>query len=163
MQGHAGGEISSLYERLLARTLALPGVSAASVASTLPGSGAGDVTTAYLDGTPDETRSRFGFTVVGVDYFRTLGIAIEAGRDFAPVDTDSSTLVVIVNRAAREAVQRDLEIELLGRRIGPDGPEGSLFEVVGVTAPSTTGAVSYTTPTLPSISRGHVPTWDRPL
>lgn len=120
-------------DQLLARVRALPQVSAASLAESVPLSGGGSKSGLYVEGEPvpdqlDED-SLLSHNTVAPDYFRALGIPFVGGRDFNESDTTSSPGVVIVN-------------ETLARRLAPDGnalgkrlrmdSKGDYLEVVGV-------------------------------
>jgi predicted permease len=75
------------------------------------------------------------YNYVGTDYLRTLGIALVAGREFLPSDTEGTPKVAIVNEAflRREKLGRDAigkRLQRMGRSTGFD------IEIVGVAANS---------------------------
>lgn len=109
----------SFYDRLLERLKAVPGVQAASLVRTRPGSGwvsSGGVTLDGADLRHDAPPYvEIDQNAVGPDFFHTLGIPLLQGRDFSQADTPSSPHVVIVNETfARQFLKGDA----LGHRIG---------------------------------------------
>ncbi len=120
------------YEESLRRIQALPGVQAASISSALP-LHPERFTPALPEGQPEVPLSRrplFVIETVSPDYFRTMGIALKAGRVFTEHDNATAPKVVIAN-------------EVLARRYWPNenavgkhvlvGLGPGLSEVVGVT------------------------------
>jgi predicted permease len=120
-------------DQLLARVRALPQVSAASLAESVPLGVGGSKSGLFVEGEPapdqlDED-SLLSHNTVAPDYFRAIGIPFVRGRDFNDRDTASSPGVIIVN-------------ETLARRLAPDGnalgkrlrmdSQGDYLEVVGV-------------------------------
>lgn len=87
------------YERLLDEARRLPGVTSAAIGRHVPVSGSGNMTSLELTSftPPPGEQPMVGFSAVSTDFFRTLGIPLEQGRDFAPSDVGSD--VLIVNRA----------------------------------------------------------------
>jgi len=93
---HSSAELTGFYDNLTARLKQLPGVLQATVVSF---------------GQPLERGGNLGITVNGTsygsmdcrvvtpDYFRTLRVTFKNGRDFSPMDTESTQPVVIVNQA----------------------------------------------------------------
>ncbi len=133
--GYQGPRVTSFYGALTERLRRLPGARSVSMASALPMVGADMMVdlTVKVEGAPpradgDPPRSAF-HAMIGRDYFRTVDMRLEAGRDFSSRDTASSPAVAIVNRT-------------LAKRFWPDGdPLGQRlfvvqteepFEVVGV-------------------------------
>jgi predicted permease len=119
--------------RLLERLHALPGVESAAIAVSVPldihglptrsftlegrAPGAGD------DAAPDLALSN----TVTPDYFRTMGIPMEAGVDFASLDNASAPAQAIVNE---EFVRRFVgNAEPIGRRLET---RGSAYAIAGV-------------------------------
>jgi len=90
---------AALYEQLLARLEALPGVQSASVASGLPlvnQAGMGFVTEDNPNPAPGLMPDA-NYLVIGPQYFRTMQIPLREGRVFGAADTVNSQRVVIVN------------------------------------------------------------------
>jgi hypothetical protein len=100
------------YRDVVERASALPGIEAVSLSRTVPLAGGGGRTTLRVEGlesnhsgdsndSPDSPDSNdelmVATNVVGLDYFRTMGIALLGGRDFAPSDVEGSQPVVVAN------------------------------------------------------------------
>jgi len=91
----------SFYERLQARLQALPGVEAASVASSLPGQDGMDMVYELEGARPPDTRRRpqVRGLVVGAAYFHTMGVRPLVGREFAGTDNGAGAPAAIVNQS----------------------------------------------------------------
>ncbi|HEY9432567.1 MAG TPA: ABC transporter permease [Blastocatellia bacterium] len=94
-------QIAGLYERLLARIIALPGVVSAAVTDPLPPNGLGNATVVEFEGrqfdmTPLEHLS-VDFRTVSVGYFQTMGMRLMRGRLFTGADQEGVTPVAVVN------------------------------------------------------------------
>ncbi|AGY60277.1 ABC transporter permease [Gloeobacter kilaueensis] len=89
------------YDQLLGRIRTLPGVQRATIAQSVPLSGADNGTNVELEGRPTVTGNRLttALRFVGLDYFQTLGIPIQRGRDFLPLDDATAPERAIVNAA----------------------------------------------------------------
>ena len=102
----------AIYQALLTRLRSLPGVEAASFASMVPfgafseGRTVRPVGPAGVDG---QSRGA-SYTIVGGDYFRSLGLSMLRGREFTDAETQADTppAVAIVD-------------ETLARALWPDG------------------------------------------
>jgi predicted permease len=97
----------SFYNRLLDQVKAVPGVEAASLVQTRPGSGWVSSGGIQLDGKDLErssgARAEIYSNSVGPDFFHTMGILVLQGRDITAADTPGSPPVAIVNEEfARE-------------------------------------------------------------
>jgi len=89
-----------LQNELLDRVRQLPGVRSAALSLHVPVQSEGMITTVELSSftSPLGDEPRVAFTPVSPDFFRTLGIRLEAGRDFSRAD-EGGPSAVIVNRA----------------------------------------------------------------
>lgn len=118
LNGYTPEHSLNFYDELLAKTRALPGVSAASLASDTPISGGWDQLGIVVEGyTPREgERTSSDVTVVSPDYFKVLGIPLINGRDFNEQDRLGTPKVVILN----EKMARHFfgSTDVLGKRIG---------------------------------------------
>ncbi len=128
-----------LYEELLTRFAALPGVRSASMVMDAPGGelsmGAGMVVPGRpADEAEDAPQVYHNF--VGPRFFETMGIPMIAGRDFSAADDPAAPQAVVIN----EAVARRYfpGVDPLGRQIvaGDPGcgrcPPAALASIVGV-------------------------------
>jgi predicted permease len=135
MSGRAvsGSEARDFARRLLQRVHALPSVEAASIAAAVPLDIHGLAARSFtLEGrarpaaAPDQALSN----LVAPEYFKTMGIAIRAGSDFADLGDERSGPQAMVNE---EFVRRFLDggplESVLGRRVET---RGGNYTVVGV-------------------------------
>jgi len=112
----------AFLRRLIDDSRQLPGVVSASVAMRLPFSVRGPVTApieipGFAHG-PDD-RPFAEYNLVGPDYARTIGLSIQAGRDFSARDQEQSSPAAIVN-------------ETMARRFWPAGDAlGQHFAILG--------------------------------
>ena len=124
-----------MYQRLLARLRAVPGIQGASAMSGLPPNrplNANDTDignyTAPEEG-PFENIDYYQNVMEG--YFETMGIPIVAGRAFQAADATSPGAVAIVNETLVQTFWKDLNP--LGQQLRPSGPPGiPWFTVIGV-------------------------------
>jgi putative ABC transport system permease protein len=90
----------AFFERLSVRLKSVPGVDSIALANSLPGLYAPRLSY-ELDGAPpieEQRRPTVSVVVIGPDYFRTVGAAVLAGREYNDFDRPSATPVVIVNQ-----------------------------------------------------------------
>ena len=91
----------AFYENLLLELAARPGVTAATVSSTLPSQLGGGAAFELPDGDypSDDSYPDTRVAVVSPDFFATFGVELEEGRPFADSDRAGGDGVAIVNRA----------------------------------------------------------------
>ncbi len=123
----------AFYQNLMSKLRILPGVESVTIMEERIGSGWSDNSDMMVDGRLPEVANGTSRTVrsnvVGPDFFRTLGVPILAGRDFADSDTASSPHVGIINE---EFAERFLPNQNpLGHTIGTDDGRYTMT-VVGV-------------------------------
>lgn len=70
------------------------------------------------------------YRVIGLDYFRVMGIPLIAGRDFSERDNRQSPPVLIINRTMARRYWEDENP--IGRRMRFGGSQAPWFEIVGV-------------------------------
>ena len=116
LSGHPRARVEDLYARVKAGIDATPGVESSAVGlvrllAPLDVWAVGVI----VDGIPGAaaTSAAPQANAISPDYFRTLGIAMQAGRDFRPADDSASPPVVIVNAA------------FVRQHIGPDRSSGA--------------------------------------
>ncbi|WP_321471934.1 ABC transporter permease [uncultured Paludibaculum sp.] len=99
--GHAKAELRSIYyQQLLERLRALPGVRSASAVNHVPLIGdtwGSDITPEGRPAAPGQTPTAV-YRVALPEYFSTLGIRFDAGRDFAMSDSERAPAVAVINR-----------------------------------------------------------------
>ncbi|MFZ0592267.1 MAG: ABC transporter permease [Bryobacteraceae bacterium] len=135
MLDYTGTRTNTLYQTLLERIAALPGVRAASFSMDTPLSGGSNGTQVKVEGYKPQSGKELtptGLNLVGPTYFTTIETPILLGRDFTAADQAPAPKVAVVN----EAFARDYfgSANPLGRRISTPGWVGdpSWFEIVGV-------------------------------
>lgn len=132
------------YRQTLERVEGLPGVEAASLTRVVPLSGTSSIRSLMLEGRsgPDNNSRSEGMrsgatsddavsvSVVGPNYFQTVGISLLKGRDFNETGAEDSPLVVIVNETFSS--RHFGGTEALGKRVSLDGAQGPWREIVGI-------------------------------
>jgi predicted permease len=121
LNGYSTDKSRIFFDDLLARTRALPGVRAVSLATDSPLSGGWDMTGISVEGyTPHEDEKMdIDATHISPDYFKTLDIPLVAGRDFNAADNINSPKVTIINeKLARHFFGNNNPI---GKRISTTG------------------------------------------
>jgi putative ABC transport system permease protein len=119
--------------QLLARLNALPGVDSSALAAQIPLSFGSDSYLVQPEGYVSRPHEPMDveYNDISPGYFRTMQIALIAGREFTDADTDQSQLVAIVNEAfARRYWPHQ---DAIGKRLHASG---KWFTVVGVSGDS---------------------------
>ncbi|HJR64076.1 MAG TPA: ABC transporter permease [Gemmatimonadaceae bacterium] len=142
LQGYSDEQASLAYDQLLARVRALPGIEAATLADLIPLGGRMIGSGVVIEGEPgtDGPSRSAGLATVRSDYFRTLGLPLLRGRDFAATDGAGATPVAIVNETFTRRYWPGEDP--LGKRLSLDGEDGPFLEVIGVARDSKYDAVS---------------------
>jgi predicted permease len=127
----------NFHREVVDRLRALPGVVAASAASTVPLSGEMSGSGHSIEGRPladDEVPPVFMIKRVAPAYFDTLGVEVIEGRVFEPLDGERESPVVIVSRSLVRTHWPGESALGKGVRLGgPPGEEGEQWSrVVGV-------------------------------
>ncbi len=123
-------QIVDLYQRMLERIKAIPGVRSVSLSGQglLSGIGTKSMGGLQVQGQPPR-RFISELCVVGPDYFETVGMTILRGRGFTAQDHEKAPRVAVVNETfVRQYLGGDNE---LGQRFRL-GPDDSEIEVVGI-------------------------------
>lgn len=133
--GYKPDRLDSLYQALLDRVNALPGVRVASLSLYSPMSGdnwSGGISVQGYLPPPTKTAST-QWVWVGPRYVETLGMTLLLGRDLGPRDTQTAQKVAVVNEAF---VRRYLAGQSpIGRRFAMEVPTkgyDAAIEIVGV-------------------------------
>ena len=127
---------ADVYERIVERTRAIPGVEAASVAKVIPlaldfdGGRRRALPSHYTPQRGEDMEVHFNH--VGPGYFSTLSIRLLKGRDFTGADRPGTEPVIIVNEAYAARYWRGRDP--LGESVSITGPDGPMLRVVGVVA-----------------------------
>jgi putative ABC transport system permease protein len=122
----------AFYRQLQERLEAMPGVTAAGMASVLPLGGSNSGMSLLIQGRPVSSPSDvpiLWFRIVNPGYFQAMQIPLRKGRRFTEQDTAGAPRVVIVNETmARRYWPGD---DPIGKQVGSGAPNGWLA-VVGV-------------------------------
>ena len=127
-------KVSEFFSRLDERLRAIPGVESAAGTSMMPGSReVGTGVGIKVEGLPEQKVESYALLVrASVDYFRTMGIDLLAGRAFTPADGPAAPSVTIVSERVARAYGLEPS-QLIGRRIRePFRDTVAYSEIVGV-------------------------------
>src|SRR5204863_2216169 len=126
-----------VFDQLMPRLRAIPGVESVTTTWPLPLSGSNNVSSFDIEENPapEGQQPDSPHRIVGPDYFKTMGIPVREGRGFEPTDQFRSLPVVIVNEQfARKFFPGQKSI--VGKHIKPSwgvGDEKALMRtIVGV-------------------------------
>ena len=145
-----GERQARFLDQIIERIEALPGVEAASEATTIPMIGWSLGSPVKVEGRVNQPEEGYGsaYDFVASHYFRALGIPVLRGRDFAPQDnsTNSPRVCVFNDALAEKVFPKENPI---GQRIRF---WGDLWEVVGVV-----GSVRHNALNAPAYERIYLP------
>jgi len=132
--GYKGAEANRMFEHLLERLQADPGVRSASLGQMTPITGGGgwdsNIWVAGYPASPGED-TRVYLNSVGPKYFETLGIPLLQGREFEARDANRTSSVAIINQMMARRFFGDADP--IGRKFGwGEGEERREFEIVGL-------------------------------
>jgi predicted permease len=127
--GYSSEKGAQLFDRIEDELSSIPGVSSAA-SSVVAVLGSQDLNgSAIVDGAGGPVVARTHLNSVSPGFFRTLGIPLLAGREFADADRGNTAQVIINERLAE---QLGLGGDVIGRRIR--GPTPGDAEVIGLVA-----------------------------
>jgi predicted permease len=123
---------AALYDQVLDRLAAVPGVRAVSLSNPALLAGSVSSTSIFVHGrtyAPDESHD-INRVVISPAFFKTMEIPLLHGRALTPRDADGSPRVVVINEAAvRNSFGNQSPI---GQRFGSSVEDSGRLEVVGV-------------------------------
>ncbi|MGP8156382.1 MAG: ABC transporter permease [Candidatus Acidiferrales bacterium] len=132
-----GAQRRVLFQQVLQRLAALPGVSAVASTTDLPPYG-GIGSEVTIPGKTHADRWVAEFELCSADYFRTLGIHLLRGRVLSDADVDSASHVVVINQTLARMYFKDGDP--IGKQIKfnrldkiADAPHDAYFEIIGIT------------------------------
>ena len=133
--GYEGPRLISLYDRLLQRIHAVPGVQAVSLSAFALMSGWCNTSSIAVESgetKPDQNATVF-WNLVGPDFLNTMRIRLLLGRGISEHDTPTSPRVAVVNQALARKFFGNLDP--LGRsfNFGREFKPDDAYEIVGVT------------------------------
>ncbi len=125
---------AAFNQQLLARVESLPGVEAATVASSTPLSNNSGKTIMKIKGRDEGEMNTTGIHSIGPDYFKALRIPLIRGRAFTDTDRAGAQRVAIINETAARKYWPDEDA--IGKQlwVGVGWEEKEFGEVVGVVA-----------------------------
>ncbi len=135
MVGYSDQQIVPLYERLLNRFQAIPGVRSATLSVHSPLDPSVATSEIRVEGQRIEARSELapvGVNPAGPRYFQTIETPILLGRDFTPADRAGAVKVVAINQTMARFYFGDANP--IGRRISMPGYRGDpdWLEIIAV-------------------------------
>jgi predicted permease len=141
---------AQLYQRLLEKLRAVPGVQAASAMSGLPPNRPLNANDTDIDNYTAPPEGPFEnvdyYQNVMTDYFETMGIPLVQGRSFQPSDAASTGMVAVVNETLVNTFWKGLNP--IGQRLRPCcGDQIPWFTVIGVAKDVKQGGVDQKTGT----------------
>jgi predicted permease len=121
-----------VFDAVLARLAALPGVKAAAATRTTLLSGSTSTSSMYVQGQTTEKPAEDQMYMMDVSpaFFATLGVPVLNGRGFTEQDDTKAPKVAILNEAAARKLFADGGA--VGRRIGGSFEKANEYEIVGV-------------------------------
>ncbi len=131
-QGYDSVRALAYYQRAAELLRSTPGVTDATVATTVLLNGGGALRTIRPQGADDKLRTTgqlMGYSHLAPGYFKTMGIPFISGRDFSADDDERHPVVVIINEHLAKLVWPGENP--LGKTVKVFGSE-NLVEVVGV-------------------------------
>ncbi len=134
LAGYDSARGQQLFDRILEKIQAMPGVESAAIASRLPFSLNFSERQVYVPGrmSTDDKGVTMEVADVSTAYFKTLGVPILEGRGFAATDTPDTPMVTVINETmARRYWPGE---DPVGRTIRLRGPDGPVYQVIGVSA-----------------------------
>ena len=142
----SGERVAAMYEELLPRITALPGVTSVATVNVVPFTDA----TAGWDGPfvaegQSSPASVFNFAVVGAEYFETMSIRVLSGRTFDRNDRRGSAPVAIVSEQAARLL--GVDNGAVGRRLRL-GRSGDWRTIIGVATETRYRAIRQVAPTV---------------
>jgi predicted permease len=125
--------VVAFRQELVEKTRAIPGVESAADTNHIPISGSSTGNHVWMDSEDAKRGKDALLAAVGPDYFKTMGTALLAGRDFDAHDVIGAPQVAIVNQTFAE--QLSPGANPVGRRFRieatPNDPE-QVYEIVGI-------------------------------
>ena len=133
--GYSENDSRKVYDEMLRRIAAIPGVQSAALLRGLPMEPSG--VSIVVDGAADQTGVDASVITAGQAFFETLNIALLYGRGFDARDrADTPRVAVITARMARQYFGT---VDAVGRRFRLQADPNSWTEVIGVARDTGTG------------------------
>jgi predicted permease len=133
---HLAAETTNFYKNVMDKLRVLPGVESVTIMENRLGSGWSNNRYTTVDGKrPDVaggTSALVRSNSIGSDFFHTIGVRVQAGREFNQADTATSTHVAVVNDLFAKRFLPNQNP--LGHRIGGNNGPDDQAVIVGVVA-----------------------------
>jgi putative ABC transport system permease protein len=143
----SGERVAAMYESLLPRIKAVPGVTSVATVNVVPFTGAtGGWDGPFVAERQSSPAQVFNFAVVGPEYFETMGITLRRGRTFDSNDRRVSAPVAIVSEQAARLL--GVENGAVGRRIRLGESPADWRTIIGVAAETRYRAIRAAAPTV---------------
>jgi putative ABC transport system permease protein len=122
----------SFYQQLVERVKTIPGVQSAGAVNILPLGGGFSCDSFKRDDQPAQPGQEpcAEYRSITPDYFRTMGVSLVEGRQFAERDNQDGAQVAIINETF--ARQFFPDVNPIGMRVTPDTGKAVSREIVGV-------------------------------
>ena len=130
LSGYKDERLASLYDDLLQRLNALPGVISATLTQHALISGDLDTGRVWIEGHSTPTNEQVDIFRVGPGFLETMGIPLLAGRAISRQDLVTKQKVALINRAMARRYLADENP--LGRHFGWDKEKATEYEIVGI-------------------------------
>jgi predicted permease len=129
---YTNAQIVNLYQQMVERIEALPGVRSATISRHRLVGGSAAITRGHVEGRmPPSENSQVYLQRVAPNFFETLEIPLLLGRSLSPQDDEHATKVAVINQALARHYFGDENP--IGKRFGLGRPGNSvLVEVVGL-------------------------------
>lgn len=131
--GYSEAQGRAFYRAMLERARALPGVQSASLASVVPLSDSVQASDLVIPGyatSSNQEAPHAESNAVSTDYFATMRIALNRGRDFTGADNENSPHVAVINQAMADRYWPGQEV--LGKSFALTSEAKHLATIVGV-------------------------------
>ncbi|HSE30847.1 MAG TPA: ABC transporter permease [Pyrinomonadaceae bacterium] len=142
--GYKGDDpkLPALFHDIEENVKRVPGVDAAAFSFFVFHQGQWSSLAKVSEDLPEQQR-RIRNNVVGIDYFRVMGIPLVSGRNFTAADTANSQKVAIISELMAQRVFPNKSP--LGQRFSIGGPKDENMEVVGVVKDAKYGTLTEET------------------
>lgn len=142
LQGYDEARGRELYRKLIAGVRDLPGVASATLSFPLPLDTYGRSRTVFVENAADKELQdgvRVGTSVVGLNYFETVGTRLLSGRDFDLRDSAGADGAAIVNQVMARRFWGNADP--IGQRFRVGAADGRLVFVAGVARDAKYGTI----------------------
>jgi predicted permease len=133
----SAGDVTRTFARIRDDAARIPGVRSAAL-TAIPPLGGMAMTSAVSIGTsaPTSDAPQASARIVSPGYFGTMGIAVRAGREFAPTDVGNAPKVVVIDEALAKLLWPSLSArQVIGQRLnGLSDTQMNVMEIVGIAA-----------------------------